>query len=282
MPYFKKESIKRLILFFIMFIICSIWVLPIVYGVLTSFKSEIEVKDMNCHFIAEEWTLENYRYDLTNTGNTPVLKWFLNSSIISTLTAIGVVIIVSMAAYGYTRLQWKGRNSMFYVVLALSFLPQIVNMIPLYQIVSKIGWVNTMYAVIVPALGGVTNIFLVRQFMLGIPKDFDEAARIDGAGEFTIYFRIILPMIRPVLIVVSLFSFTGQWNDLLWPTIVFNDVEKMPLTAGLQLLMGAYGNFYLASIVTAAVVAIIPTFILFLFARRYFLESLSLGAGIKG
>jgi multiple sugar transport system permease protein len=282
MQHFSRKTIERIILSFVIFIICLTWSVPLVYGILTSFKSEIEVKDMNFHFIPENWTLENFRYVLTNTGNTPVLKWISNSLVISTITAVGVIMIVSMAAYGYTRIKWKGRNTMFYIVLALSFLPQIVNMIPLYQVVNKFGWVNTIFAVIVPALGGVTNIFLVRQFMLGIPKDFDEAARIDGAGEYTIYFRIILPMIKPILTVVALFSFTGQWNDLLWPTIVFNDVDKMPLTAGLQLLMGAYGNFYLASIMTAAIVSIIPTFILYLFARHYFIESLSLGAGIKG
>ena len=124
--------------------------------------------------------------------------------------------------------------------------------------------------------------FLMRQFMLGIPKNFDEAARIDGAGEFTIYSRVIMPMMKPVVTVVVLFTFTSQWNDLLWPSIVFNDVQKMPLTLGLQLLMGAYGNFYLASILTAAVVSIIPTFLLYIFAQKYFLQSLSLSSGVKG
>lgn len=195
---------------------------------------------------------------------------------------VGVVLITSLAAYGYTRFHWKGRNAVFYTVLALSFFPQIVNIIPLYKIVASLGWVNTMLAVIVPALPSVTNLFLVRQFMLGIPRDFDEAARIDGAGEFTIYARVILPMMKPILTVVALFSFTAAWNDLLWPSIVFNDVQNMPLTPGLQLLMGAYGNFYLASIMTAAVLAIIPTFLLYLFAQKYFLQSLSLSAGVKG
>ena len=278
----KKVTVPRLVLTVIMVIICVIWALPLIYGVLTSFKSEMEVKDMNFHLIPNQWTLDNYRYVLTNTGNTPLVKWLFNSLVISSLTAVGVIIIVSLAAYGYSRINWKGRETMFYLVLALSFLPQVVNMIPLYRIVGAFGWVNTMFAVIVPALGGVTNIFLVRQFMLGIPRDFDEAARIDGAGEFTIYFRIILPMLRPVLTVVALFSFTGQWNDLLWPTIVFNDVNKMPLTPGLQLLMGAYGNFYLASIITAAVISIVPTFLLYLFAQKHFIASLSLGSGVKG
>jgi multiple sugar transport system permease protein len=124
--------------------------------------------------------------------------------------------------------------------------------------------------------------FLMRQFMLGIPLNFDEAARIDGASEFAIYSRVIMPMLKPVITVVLLFSFTGQWNDLLWPSIVFNDVHRMPLTPGLQLLMGAFGNFFMASIITAAVVALVPTFLLYLFAQKYFLQSLSLSSGVKG
>ena len=278
----KKTSLRRFIIGLLVGLICLIWVLPICYGILSSLKSEIEIKDLNFHFIPQTWTLENYKYVLTSTGNTPVLKWLVNSLVISTVSAAGSVILLSLAAYGYTRIKWKGRDKVFYCMLALSFFPQIVNIIPLYQIVNMFGWVNKMAAVIVPSLAGVTNMFLMRQFMLGIPKNFDEAARIDGAGEFTIYSRVIMTMMKPVVTVVVLFTFTSQWNDLLWPSIVFNDVQKMPLTPGLQLLMGAYGNFYLASILTAAVVSIIPTFLLYIFAQKYFLQSLSLSSGVKG
>ncbi len=282
MKYRQKFSWGRLLSAGVMAIIAAFWALPLVYGVLTTFKSEMEIKDANFHFIPRAWSLENYQTVLENTGNTPIVRWFCNSLVMSTLTSIGVVVVISLAAYGYTRLKWKGQNTFFYVVLALSFFPQIVNIIPLYFIMSRIGWVNTMLAVIVPALGGVTNIFLVRQFMLGIPKDFDEAARIDGAGEFTIYARVILPMLVPVLTVVGLFSFTAQWNDLLWPSIVFSNVEKLPITPGLQLLMGSFGNFYLGAIVTGAVLAVIPTFLLYVLAQRFFLQSLSLSSGVKG
>lgn len=282
MPYKKRLRPSRLIAGILMLIVCIAWVIPLVFGVLTTFKSEMEIKSIHFHMIPEQWTLENYINVLSNTGNTPLVRWFFNSLIISSITAVGVVILISMAAYGYTRLRWKGQHTLFYTVLALSFFPQIVNIIPLFFIMTKLEWVNTMMAVIVPALGGVTNVFLVRQFMLGIPKDFDEAARIDGAGEFTIYARVILPMLRPILTVVALFSFTGQWNDLLWPHIVFNDVKRMPLTPGLQLLMGAYGNFFLGAIMTGAVLAVIPTFLLYIFAQKYFLQSLSLSAGVKG
>lgn len=278
----SKLSPRRIIIGVLMIVVCLIWVLPVFYGIVSSFKSEVEIKDLNFHFIPETWTLDNYKYVLTSTGNTPILKWFLNSMLISVITSFGVVLLISFACYGYTRLQWKGRDKLFYTILAISFFPQIVNIIPLYKIVDTFGWVNRMAAVIVPALAGVSNMFLMRQFMLGIPKTFDEAARIDGASEFTIYSRVIMPMLKPVITVIILFSFTGQWNDLLWPSIVYSDVQKMPLTPGLQLLMGAYGNFYLASILTAAIVSIVPTFLLYIFAQKYFLQSLSLSSGVKG
>jgi multiple sugar transport system permease protein len=268
--------------FISMFVVCILWVTPLVYGIFTTFKSEVEIKAVNFHFIPEKWVFDNYINVLKNTGNTPVVRWFFNSVIISGCTCILVVFIVSLAAYGYARLRWKNQDRFFYTLLALSLFPQIVNIIPLYKIMSVLDWVNTMWAVIIPALGGVVNVFLVRQFMLGIPRDFDEAARIDGTGEFSIYFYIILPMVKPILTVVALFSFTGQWNDLLWPAIVFNDVKKIPLTPGLQLLMGSYGNFFFGAIMTGAILAVLPTFVLFIFTQKYFMQSLSLSSGIKG
>ena len=119
--------------------------------------------------------------------------------------------------------------------------------------------------------------------MKGIPKEFDESARIDGASDFVIYSRIIVPMIKPVLIVAALFSFTGSWNDFLWPVIVYSDVEKMPITAGLLLLQDIYGNYrMIGQLMGSAFLAIIPTMLLFLFAQKYFVQSMNLNSGVKG
>lgn len=165
--------------------------------------------------------------------------------------------------------------------MATMMFPGVVNLIPLYKIIDVLGWVNSPIAMIVPGAAGVFNIFLVRQFMNNIPLEFDEAARMDGANDFQILGKVILPLIKPVLLVVSLFSFTGSWNDFLWPSIVFNDIDKMPITPGLQLLQGMY-QAQPTLLMAGALVAIIPTFILYLFAQKYFLESMSLSAGVKG
>lgn len=228
-----------------------------------------------------EWVLTNYQELLVNNTSTPLIRWFTNSLVISVSHTLLVLAVVSLSAFAYSRLNFKGKNALFSFLLATMMFPSVVNLIPLYKIVDILGWVNTPLAMIVPGASGVFNIFLVKQFMDNIPKDFDEAAQIDGASEGTIFVRIILPLIKPVLLVVALFAFTGSWNDFLWPSIVFNDIEKMPITSGLQLLQGMY-QAKPTLLMAGALVAIIPTFILYLFAQKYFLQSMSLSAGVKG
>ena len=230
-----------------------------------------------------DWVLENYVAILENSSTAPILRWLGNSLFIATIHTALVIVVVSMTAYGYSRMTFKYRDQLFFLLLGISMFPGVVNLIPSYKIIESIGWVNSPLAMIVPGLAGMGNIFLVRQFMKGIPKEFDESARMDGAGEFTIYSRIILPMIKPVLIVCGLFSFTGSWNDFLWPVIVYNDVNKMPITAGLLLLQDIYGNYrMIGQLMGSAFLAIIPTLLLFLFAQKYFVESMNLNSGVKG
>lgn len=279
----KKISISRSISYVFLLSLTLIWVVPLLFGVLTSFKSETEIKGVGFQLLPVNWTLNQYIAVLENTTNAPILRWFLNSVVISVTHTVLVVVIISLAAYGYTRLKFKGRNLLFWTLLCASMFPSVVNIIPMYKIVDTFGWVNTMWSVVVPGLGGVANIFLVRQFMLGIPMEYDESAKMDGASDFYIYYRIILPLIKPILIVVALFTFTGSWNDFLWPTIVFNDVDAMPITAGLELLKGIYGDYlFVGQLMASASLALIPTFVMFLFAQKYFIESLSLSSGLKG
>ena len=271
----------RVIVFLILLVIVIAWLIPIVWGVLCSFKPETEIKAGGFSFFPKTWTTENYTYVLSNTDNTPIIRWFANSFIMSGVSALLSVVLVASTAYGYTRVNFKYRDRIFMIVMAFSLFPAIINIIPLYQVVSWFGWVNRMPSIIVPTLGNVTFVFLVRQFSLAIPRDFDEAAKIDGANELQNFVFIILPMLKPVLTVVFLFTFIGVWNDFLWPSIVINDVERLPLTSGLKLLQGAYGSFHLGPIMASACLSMIPTFVLYLFSQKYFLASMSLNAGIK-
>jgi multiple sugar transport system permease protein len=231
----------------------------------------------------KEWTFENYVTILDNTSTAPIVRWLFNSVFIAVSHTLLVVVIISLTGYGYARMKFKGRDALFFTLLGISFFPGVVNIIPSYKIIDAFGWVNTSLAMIIPGLAGMGNIFLVRQFLKGIPGELDESARVDGAGDFRIYFSIILPLIKPVLIVCGLFSFVGSWNDFLWPVIVYTDVDKMPITAGLLLLQDIYGNYrMIGQLMGSAMLAIIPTLLLFAFAQKYFIQSINLNSGIKG
>ncbi|WP_348920298.1 carbohydrate ABC transporter permease [Enterococcus rotai] len=279
----KNGTISKWLAYIFLSVLCVIWIVPIIFGLMTSFRSQSEVVSSGFRLLPVDWIVDNYIAILENTSTAPILQWLGNSLFIAVSHTILVVIVVSLTAYGYSRLRFKYRDQLFFLLLGISMFPGVVNLIPSYKIIETFGWVNSPLAMIIPGLAGMGNIFLVRQFMKGIPKEFDESARVDGAGEFTIYSRIILPMIKPVLIVTGLFSFTGSWNDFLWPVIVYSDVEKMPITAGLLLLQDIYGNYrMIGQLMGSAFLAIIPTMLLFLFAQKYFVQSMNLNAGVKG
>lgn len=276
-------KITKWISYIFLIVLCLIWILPLFFGFMTSFRSQTEVVSSGFRLLPVDWILDNYIAILENTSTAPILQWLWNSTFIAVTHTLLVILVVSLTAYGYSRMRFKYRDQLFFLLLGISMFPGVVNLIPSYKIIETFGWVNSPLAMIIPGLAGMGNIFLVRQFMKGIPKEFDESARVDGAGEFTIYSRIILPMIKPVLIVCGLFSFTGSWNDFLWPVIVYSDVEKMPITAGLLLLQDIYGNYrMIGQLMGSAFLAIIPTVLLFLFAQKYFVQSMNLNSGVKG
>lgn len=279
----KSFVITKWASYILLSITALIWLLPAVYAFTTSFKTQSDVMQTGFRLLPASWVMDNYARVLSNSSSAPIVRWFLNSVLISTTHTILMVIVVSLAAFGYARLDFKYRDTLFFIVLAISMFPAVVNIIPNYMIVHRLGWVNTPLAVIVPGIAAVGNVFLVRQFMTGLPKSYDESARMDGASDFTIYLKIIVPLIKPVLIVTSIFSFTGSWNDFLWPTIVLNDVRQLTITAGMLLLQDIYGNYMMmGQLMASAFLAMIPTSLLFLFAQKYFIESLNLNTGLKG
>lgn len=279
----KKISISKYISYLFLISICIVWAVPVIFGITTSFRSQAEVVSAGFSLLPKEWDFNNYLAVLQNTSTAPILRWLVNSLVIAISHTALVVLIISLTGYGYTRLKFKGRDALFFTLLGISFFPGVVNLIPSYKVIEALGWVNTAWAMIIPGLAGMGNIFLVRQFMKGIPHELDESAKVDGAGEFRIYYSIILPLVKPVLIVCGLFSFIGSWNDFLWPVIVYTDVEKMPITAGLLLLQDIYGNYrMIGQLMGSAILAIIPTLLLFIFAQKYFLQSINLNSGIKG
>lgn len=271
------------IAFAILFAVAFIMLVPLLWIFISSFKVDTEVIQAGGFlYLPKTWTLDNFKNLLSfSNKQLPIYYWFVNSIIVSGTQTILAVIIYSLSAYAYAKLHFKGRDTIFLTIMFLSSFPAITNIIPLYKMMHTLHWLNKLIALIVPGLAGVTNIFLIRQFMMAIPDVILESARIDGAGEFTIFRKIVLPNCKPILIAVGLFTFTGSWNDFLWPSIAINNLDRLTLTAGLQLAKGVYTN-KVPQMSAIATIAIVPMIILYLFTQKYFVKGISLSSGVKG
>lgn len=291
----KSTRKARLLSFLFLAVLGLAWFFPIVWLVLNSFKMENDFLtsfanlkgpfDYLSRLLPREWTVSNY-VELfvggsgTNTVSN-ILTMFQNSFIVSIVQAVVIFFVTSLSAFAYERLHFRGGNAIFWTLMYMSMFPNVVSLLPQFRIANALGWVNNLNALIWPSMAGVFNIFLIRNFLKGIPKDLDEAATIDGATSLQVYGRIILPSIMPVMIVVVLFSFTGAWNDFLWPTIVMTDVTNQTLTAGLRLLSGQYEQ-KLAHLIASCLVSMGPPLLLYLLAQNYFLRGISVQAAVKG
>ncbi len=271
------------IAFAILCVMAFIALVPLLWIFISSFKVEAEVIQAGGFlYLPKTWTLDNFKSLLSfSNKQLPVYYWFVNSIIVSGTQTVLAVIVYSMSAYAYAKLHFKGRDVIFLTIMFLSSFPAITNIIPLYKMMHSLHWLNQLIALIVPGLAGVSNIFLIRQFMMAIPDVILESARIDGAGEIHIFRKIVLPNCKPILIAVGLFTFTGSWNDFLWPSIAINNLDRLPLTAGLQLAKGVYGN-KVPQMSAIATVAIVLMIILYLFTQKYFVRGISLSSGVKG
>lgn len=281
----RKSAVgMQSVLIAILAVLCAVWLVPLLYMFFASFTSDrVFIETTDFKFFPPEWTFSSYKQVFVGTfaENNPVVNWFINSMISSVFTTVLVILISSMAAYGYSRMRFKGRGAIFTFLMITMMIPGVINMIPTYQIVSTLGMKNTYFALILPSLGGVGNIFLIRQFFYSIPKEYDEAAKMDGAGDMRVFFQILFPQLVPVLVVVGLFTFLGSWNDLLWPQIVMTETKMLTLTAGLG-GMGFDRSNYPATSVATAVISVLPVLVLYLCAQKFLLQGISLSSGVKG
>ena len=222
-------------------------------------------------------TFENF-IKVLSESNIP--RWTLNSFIVAISQTILYVLIASLAAFGFARLKFKGRRVIFNICLLSMLVPGIINCVPNYIIISEMGLYDNLIAMILPGLSGVSGVFLLKQFMNNIPKDFDEVARVEGASNFTIYRKVILPMCRPALASLAIFTFQGAWNDFLWPIIVTSSDEQRTLAAGLYKTLMADAQ-YRGSLMAASIISAIPIIVIFIFGQKYFTQGIGRG-GLKG
>ena len=252
--------------------------IPLLWTICMALKPNGEMYTDN--FFPRQIAWDNFYKAVTSID---FFRYLLNTCKILVPVMIGTVLSSAIVAYGFSRFEFKGKRVWFLILLATMMLPGQVTMIPCYLIFRQLGWVNTVFPLTVPSFfgGGAFNIFLLRQFMSGIPKDVDEAARIDGAGAFKIFTRVMLPMCRPVLTAVGIFTFMGVWNDFNGPLIYLYDQKKYTIALGLAFFKGLYTSQW-NLMMAATVLVMLPVLILFFIAQDYIIDGISISSGTKG
>jgi multiple sugar transport system permease protein len=257
--------------------IAGVMLLPLLWMVATSFKPEADIVKFPPSLLPERLTLQHY---LDVWHRIPFARLYVNTIVFAGGVTLISLLLDSMTAYALARLQFRGRNVVFVAILVMLMLPFQVTLIPLYDLLVGLGWTNTMQGLIVPRATNAFGIFFLRQFLLSLPKDLEEAARIDGASEFTIYRRVVMPLAAPALLTLGLFHFMYNWNDLLWPLIITQDAARQTLPAGLALFMGQHVVEF-GILMAASVLALIPVVLFFLVIQRRFVEGIAT-TGIRG
>lgn len=250
---------------------------PLLWMVSVSFMPRGEASHFPPPLLPSRATLDSYRELFARTG---MARNFGNSLLVSLAITLGSLLVNTMAGYAFAKLRFVGRERIFQVLLAALVIPAQVAMLPLFLLMKQLHLVNSFGGVIVPALATVFGIFLVRQYARGIPDELLEAARIDGAGELRIFFQIVLPMLKPVLVTLTIFTFMAAWNDFMWPLIVLTDQEHYTLPVALATLSREH-IMDVEMMMAGAVVTVIPVLLLFLALQRYYIQGLLLGS-VKG
>ncbi|GAB3516429.1 carbohydrate ABC transporter permease [Pseudoxanthomonas daejeonensis] len=250
---------------------------PLLWMVSVSFMPAGEASRFPPPLLPSATTLDNYHEMFGRTG---MARNFANSVLVSVAITLGSLLVNTLAGYAFAKLRFAGRERIFQLLLAALVIPAQVAMLPLFLLMKQLGLVNSYGGVIVPALAGVFGIFLVRQYARSIPDELLEAARIDGAGEWRIFFQIVLPMLKPVLVTLAIFTFMAAWNDFMWPLIVLTDQEHYTLPVALASLSREH-IMDVEMMMAGAVVTVLPVLLLFLLLQRYYIQGLLLGS-VKG
>lgn len=275
----RKQRWLRALTYLIILCLSSMFLLPFVWMIRSSLTELSQIFETPPRWIPDPVRWENYTDALTFV---PFGTYFLNTFIVVFGCLCGILITSSLAAFSFSRIQWPGRNLVFGILLTGMMLPSAVTLIPTFIGWQSLGFYNTFIPLIVPMWfgGGAYNIFLLRQFYLGIPRALDEAAYVDGAGYFRIYWNVVLPLSRPALIVVGLFAFLFHWNDFFGPLIYLKDSHLYTLALGLQQFQGTYTSEW-GLLMAASTMVILPCVIIFLIGQKSFIQGIAL-TGMKG
>lgn len=274
----RSKAVQRALIHLTLVSVAALMIIPFLWMVSTSLKFDQDVFRMPPQLLPNPLNLENFPevFELM-----PMARAFFNSVKIAVLGTLGTLFTSSLAAYAFAKVRFQFKNHLFLLFLSTIMIPGQVTLIPLYILFSRIGWIDTHWPLIVPAvLLNAYGVFLLRQFMEGIPDSYVESAKMDGASHFQIYWAIVLPLCKPAIVTLGLFSFIGHWNNFLGPLIFLSSDSKFTV----PLIINSFRTVYYVEwglLMAAATVAIVPVVVLYLLAQRYFVEGITL-SGLKG
>ena len=258
-------------------VVCLFFLTPVVWAIFSAFQPSSNLFTFPPNFDPRSLSLANFQA-VFGTGNVP--RYAMNSLIVATSSSILTVIGSSMAGFALAKYRFLGRQFVFLLIISVLLIPLQVLMVPVFLILKALGWINSLIGIIVPPAATATGTFMMRQYIVGIPDELLEAARIDGASDWKIYWHIILPLSAPALGAVGILSFTWRWNDYLWPLIVIGDQKNFTLQLSLANLVGT-NTVEWGTLLAYATLAMLPVLVVFLCFQRYFLKG-SLSGGVKG
>ncbi|MBI1331300.1 MAG: ABC transporter permease subunit [Armatimonadetes bacterium] len=268
---------KRLLTAIILWALALFLAAPFVWMVLISLHGPKEAIPDLKDTVPTQWHFENYSWVLFNPS-LPVARFFWNSVFVTSAVVFFQILFTSMAAYAFARLRFRGSGPLFALFLGSMMFAGSVMQIPVYLLIKNLGWLDSYWALIVPGVSSSFSVFLLRQFMISIPRELDEAAKLDGASDLQIYARVILPLSKAALATASVFTFFGVWTDFFGPLIYTNSTEMRTLEVGLSVFKNSYGATAWPLQMTAAVIVMLPLIVVFLLSQRFFVKGILLGS----
>lgn len=273
-----QRLIKKILVYLVLTVAAIAISIPLVWMISTALKTPKQIFTWPIEWLPNPVVWENFPNALYSR---PFGQWTLNSAIVASLSVIGHCLSATIVAYSFARLRWRGRNTVFLIMLATLMLPEEVTLVPQFLIFRDLGWVNTLLPLWVPPFfGGAFNIFVMRQFMITLPRELDDAARLDGCNYLGILTRIIVPQVLPALGFIAINTFRSRWNDFFRPLIYLNDPDLFTLALGLRSFRDEFSVEW-SLLMAASLVAMLPVIVLFFFAQRYFIQGIVF-TGVKG
>ncbi|GAB3816488.1 carbohydrate ABC transporter permease [Micromonospora zhanjiangensis] len=264
-------TLRRTLLYAVLALLTAVFVVPLLWMLLTSLKSYPDAQRIPPTWLPDPFSGYGYSKILSPGSQNPVLRWFLNSMLAATLQTLLILATASMAAYALARLRFAGRGVTFGLIVATLFVPPAALMLPNFLISDTLGWLDTLAVLVVPGAASAFGVFFLRQFFLSLPRELEEAAVLDGANQWQVFTRVVLPLSRPALATLAVLSFLTNWNDFLWPVFVLFSPDRLTLPPGLGLLQGSYNTDF-PVIMAGAVLASVPVLILFVLAQRHVIQ----------